>query len=184
MDPQEALRTIRTLTRIALDTDSMSFQQMPLPTCFGALCKVSWLWLKRCCIQYADRIHPGRSFPRGNQHMLEFSGRCPHRLVMILRSIALLSSLALAGCCVSGVGCAARAPGGGAWDGLGPVPEENAASDNSALTGPRSASKRDRQPSERAAGNVQSGNQWEQQQASDQNADAKLTRQLKICSNC
>jgi hypothetical protein len=40
MDPQEALRTIRTLTRIALDTDSMSFQQMPLPTCFGALCKV------------------------------------------------------------------------------------------------------------------------------------------------
>jgi hypothetical protein len=47
MDAQEALRTIRTLTRIALDTDSMSFQQMPLPTCFGALCKVSWLWLKR-----------------------------------------------------------------------------------------------------------------------------------------
>jgi hypothetical protein len=104
---------------------------------------------------------------------------------MVLRCIALLLSLALTGCCASGVGCAARAPDGGvAWDGLGPVPEENAANNNSAPIGPGSASKRDRQTSERAAGNVQSSNQWEQQQASDQNADSKLTRQLKICNNC
>jgi hypothetical protein len=62
---------------------------------------------------------------------------------MILRCIALLSSIALAGCCSSGVSCTASAPSGGfAWDGLGP--EENAASDNSELTVPRPASKRDR----------------------------------------
>jgi hypothetical protein len=104
---------------------------------------------------------------------------------MIIRCIALLLSLAVAGCCVSGVGCTARAPGGGvAWDGLGPVPEENAVSDDTAPTGSQSASKRSRQPAARPDGNARTGNQWEQEQASDQAADAKLTRQLKICSNC
>jgi hypothetical protein len=121
----------------------------------------------------------------GNQFMFEFSNRCPHRSVMIFRCIALISSLALEGCCVSGVSCAARAPGGGvAWDGLGPVPQENAIGDDSAPAGPQSASKRSRQQATRSDGNVRSGNQWEQEQASDQAADTKLTRQLKICSNC
>jgi hypothetical protein len=99
---------------------------------------------------------------------------------MIFRCIALLLSIALAGCCISGVGCTA----GVAWDGLGPVPEENAASDDSAPAGPQPASKRSQQRAARSDGNVRSGNQWEQEQASDQAADAKLTRQLKICSNC
>lgn len=103
---------------------------------------------------------------------------------MILRCIALLSFLALAGCCASGVGCSAGAPGGIAWDGLGPSPEENAVGDANAPTSLPSASKKDRQLSERAAGNVRSGNQSERQQAYDQDAEAKLNRQLKICSNC
>jgi hypothetical protein len=137
----------------------------------------------RRCTNGRHRHRPG--FHWGNQHMLEFSDGCPHRLVMILRCIVLLLSLALAGCCVSGVGCTARAPDGGvAWDGLGPVPEENAVSDDSAPAGPQSASKRSRQQAARSDDNVRSGNQWEQQQASDQAADTKLTRQLKICSSC
>jgi hypothetical protein len=120
----------------------------------------------------------------GHQHMLEFSALRQHRLVMIFRCTALLLSLALSGCCASGVGCTARVPGGVAWDGLGPVPEENAVSDDNAPMGPRSASKRNRQPAVRSDGNVRSANQWEQDQASDQAADEKLTRQLKICTNC
>jgi len=104
---------------------------------------------------------------------------------MIFRCIALLLSLALAGCCVSGVGCTARAPVSGvAWDGLGTVPQENAIGDDSAPAGPQSASKKSRQQAARSDGTVRSGNQWGQEQASDQAADTKLTRQLKICSNC
>lgn len=104
---------------------------------------------------------------------------------MILRCIALLSLLALAGCCASGVGCTAGAPSGGvAWDGLGATPDENAASDNSAPANPPSAGRTRRQTSARQDSQVSSGNGWEQQQAADQNADAKLSRQLKICSNC
>jgi hypothetical protein len=105
---------------------------------------------------------------------------------MILRCIVLLSLLALAGCCASGVGCTTGAPGGGgvAWDGLGPDPEESAVSDNSAPAGPQSASKRSRQQPAPKESNVRTGNQWEQDQASDQAADTKLTRQLKICSDC
>src|ERR1700753_1775217 len=102
---------------------------------------------------------------------------------MISRCIAVLSLLALAGCCASGAGCTAGAPGGGvAWDGLGPAPQENASSENSAPAPSPSASRANRQTSARSQGS--SGNEWEQQQASDQNADAKLSRQLKICSNC
>jgi hypothetical protein len=94
--------------------------------------------------------------------------------VMFSRCIVLISSLALAGCCASGVGCTSGAPSSGvAWDGLGSAPEENAIGDNSASAGPQSASKRSRQ--QPAQDNkVRSGNQWEQDQTSDQAADAKL----------
>jgi hypothetical protein len=99
---------------------------------------------------------------------------------MISRCIALLLSLALAGCCASGVGCgSAAAPGGAvAWDGLGPVPPENTVSGDNAQT----ERKKVRQTAVRST--TQPGDQWEQDQVSDQNADAKLNRQLKICSNC
>ncbi len=100
---------------------------------------------------------------------------------MIARFFALLLSLALTGCCASGVGCTATAPGGAvAWDGLGSVPAENTGSADNAPT----ERKKVRQPAARASGGTQRGDQWEQEQDSDQAADAKLTRQLKICSNC
>jgi hypothetical protein len=99
---------------------------------------------------------------------------------MISRCIALLSSLALAGCCASGVGCNATAPGGAvAWDGLGSAAVESTGNDDNA----RTDGKKVRQTAARAS-RAQPGDQWEQEQVSDQAADAKLTRQLKICSNC
>jgi hypothetical protein len=99
---------------------------------------------------------------------------------MTSRCIALLLSLALAGCCGSGVVCGtAAAPGGGvAWDGLGSMPAENAVSADNAPTA------RARPMAARASSKAQPGDQWEQEQGLDQAADAKLTRQLKICSNC
>jgi hypothetical protein len=104
---------------------------------------------------------------------------------MIFRCIALLSLLALAGCCASGVGCTASAPvTGAAWDGLGPAPEENAVSNDIAPASSKSASKRSQQKAAHFDGDAGSGNQWEQEQAADQAADAKLRRQLKICSKC
>jgi hypothetical protein len=117
--------------------------------------------------------------------MLEFLDRCPHRSAMISRCIALLSLLALAGCCASGVGCTAGAPGGNvAWDGLGATPEENVVSDNNAPAATQPAVRTRRPTSARPDSQVSFSNEWQQQQASDQNADAKLSRQLKICSNC
>jgi hypothetical protein len=99
---------------------------------------------------------------------------------MTSRCIALLLSLALAGCCGSGVGCGTpTAPGSGvAWDGLGSMPAENTVSGDNAPTA------RVRPTGARASSKVQPGDQWEQEQGLDQAADAKLTRQLKICSNC
>lgn len=100
---------------------------------------------------------------------------------MIARCIALLLSLVLTSCCASGVGCGTvTAPSGAvAWDGLGSVPVENTGSGDSAPT----ERKKVRQTAARAS-RAQPGDQWEQEQVSDQAADAKLTRQLKICSNC
>ena len=127
------------------------------------------------------RISPRAEWIVGHQVGLEFTDRCPHKLPMISRCIALLLSLALAGCCASGVGCgtASAPPGPVAWDGLGSVPPENSGDvDNGQID-----RKKVRQTA-RANGRVQPGDRWEQEQASDQAADAKLTRQLKICSNC
>jgi hypothetical protein len=108
---------------------------------------------------------------------------------MIARTIALLfAAVALAGCCAFGNGCHAPLSGTPvAWDGLGPTPTEDAVEpkpkrpvrlktevvvgplkDTSAQAGPKS------QPQDR----------WAQEQAADQDADARLTKQLMICHNC
>ena len=109
----------------------------------------------------------------------------PASRAMIFRCIVLLWLLAVGGCCASGVGCTTGAPSGGvAWDGLGPAPEENAVSNDIAPASSKSASKRSQQKAEHFGRDAGSGNQWEQEQAADQAADAKLRRQLKICSNC
>jgi hypothetical protein len=110
---------------------------------------------------------------------------------MISRCIALVfSAIALAGCCTSSNGCyspvAAGAPA--AWDGLGPIaagdgesdpkPKPRAPQKHEIIVGPLNATVAppDAQP--------QAKESWAQQQAADQEADAKLNSQLKICHGC
>jgi hypothetical protein len=110
---------------------------------------------------------------------------------MISRCVALVfSAITLAGCCTSSSGCyspaAADAPA--AWDGLEPVaagdgdsdpkPRPRALQKHEIIVGPLNAAvaPSDVQP--------QAKDGWAQQQAADQEADAKLNSQLKICHGC
>jgi hypothetical protein len=104
----------------------------------------------------------------------------------------LFTSFALSGCCSIGAGCnapTASAPTASlatAWDGLGTDP-----SDDVQEIKPRRKSVRhheiivgplvDAKPSDADAS---PGDKWARQKAEDQAADAKLSKQLKICSNC
>jgi hypothetical protein len=103
---------------------------------------------------------------------------------MIVKYIAILSLLALAGCCGTGLNCTAHLPDGSvAWDGLGAAPQENTVPNDTPASMPP-ANRNKRQRSAQPDSRVRAGNEWEQEQISDQAADAKLTRELKICSNC
>jgi hypothetical protein len=112
---------------------------------------------------------------------------------MILKCFALLAAaLMLTGCCVSGIGCGpvAGSPvagGPAAWDGLGSVPAENtqlpqpskpARSKREIIVGPLDAVPASRD------NKAQPTDQWEQQQASDKDEEARLKRQLVICRGC
>jgi hypothetical protein len=99
---------------------------------------------------------------------------------MILKCIALLfAAVALAGCCFSGNGCyapVAEAPA--AWDGLDPAPTENVDEYK-----PKRNSRRNTAAARPDPG-TESNDQWSQEQAADREADAKLRKQLRICSSC
>jgi hypothetical protein len=110
---------------------------------------------------------------------------------MVSRCIALVfSAITLAGCCTSSNGCYSPAAGAPvAWDGLGPIaagdgdnsdpkPRPRAAQKHEIIVGPLNATVAppDAQP------HAKDG--WAQQQAADQDADAKLNSQLKICHGC
>jgi hypothetical protein len=111
---------------------------------------------------------------------------------MIARCVALVfSAMTLAGCCTSGGGCDAPAAAGAplASDGLGepiaagdgdsdPKPRSRARQKHEIIVGPLNAAvaPSDVQP--------QAKDGWAQQQAADQEADAKLNSQLKICHGC
>ena len=100
----------------------------------------------------------------------------------------LFASVALSGCCSIGPGCNAPISGvATAWDGLGTdpsgkddeiEPRRKSARHHEISVGPvRSAAKppdADAQPEDR----------WARQTAEDQAADAKLSKQLRICTNC
>jgi len=105
---------------------------------------------------------------------------------MMFRCFVLSLAVTLAGCCASGVGCNAPASGAPvAWDGLGSVPAENTIGDGSATTESAAVEhKKVRRSAARVDTKSQTGDQFEQQQAGDQNADAKLNKQLRICRNC
>jgi hypothetical protein len=109
---------------------------------------------------------------------------------MLLRCFALLfGAIALAGCCMSGNGCQAPVAAGApaAWDGLGSDPADDGPGDykprrraspkNEIIVGPLNGQVAHPETQSQAK-------DWDQQQAIDQQADAKLNSQLKICHGC
>ncbi len=110
---------------------------------------------------------------------------------MISRSVALLfGAFALAGCCVTGQGCYAPIstapfafePSAPAGDADLDVPRKKVAralQSNSLPNG--TAAQRNAMAQD---GGKQDGDKWEEEQAADRDADAKLSSQLKICRGC
>jgi hypothetical protein len=105
-----------------------------------------------------------------------------------LKWIAFLATaLVLTNCCVSGNGCAPVAGSPAAWDGLGTAP-----ADGTQPPGPRKPLRAKREiivgPLDAAPGvrnkDEQPIGQWEQQQAADQDDEARLKRKLVICHGC
>jgi hypothetical protein len=111
-------------------------------------------------------------------------------VTMISRCIAfLVAALVLANCCASGSGCAPAAGSPVAWDGLGQAPGEDAQpvdlrpkprarAQREIIVGPLDGAMAER------GNKVQPKDQWEQQQAADQDDDARLKRKLMICRSC
>lgn len=108
---------------------------------------------------------------------------------MIPRYFALvIVAIAQSGCCLSGSGCSTTASGASiAWDGLGSIPAQNLGSEHKPtrtrhrhqiILGPLKAT------TEQPQDTTVSKDRWEQEQTAEQNADATLTRQLKICRGC
>jgi hypothetical protein len=114
----------------------------------------------------------------------------PLMVSMISKCIAFLSvALLLANCCALGNGCAPAAGAPIAWDGLGtpptddpqstePQPKKPVRAKREIIVGPLGAA---------VAGQnskTQPKDNWEQQQAADQDDEAKLKRKLMICRTC
>jgi hypothetical protein len=106
----------------------------------------------------------------------------------INRWLALVSTVALTGCCASGSGCYGPTPGTPtAWDGLGSAPSQNVGEyklrrnsrrNNEIVIGPLNEAEAASEPKS------QPDDRWAREQAAALEADKKLTKQLKICSNC
>jgi hypothetical protein len=102
--------------------------------------------------------------------------------------LAIVSTIALAGCCVSGSSCYAPTPGSPmAWDGLGSRPSENvdqhvprrsSRPNREIIIGPLNEAKAPPDPKS------QPDDRWTQEEAAALDADKKLTKQLKICTSC
>jgi len=108
---------------------------------------------------------------------------------MIAKCIAFLAAaLMLANCCALGSGCAPAAGSPVAWDGLGPAPTDDAQPleirpkpmrvKREIVVGPLNAAASEQTRS------VEPKGQWEQQQAADQDDEARLKRKLMICRSC
>jgi hypothetical protein len=110
--------------------------------------------------------------------------------MMISKCIAfLVAALMLANCCALGNGCAPESGAPIAWDGLGsaptddtqsvePPPKKHVRARREIIVGPLDAA-------ETVQNNkVQPKDQWEQQQAADQDDEARLKRKLMICRTC
>jgi hypothetical protein len=100
---------------------------------------------------------------------------------MIFRCFVLSLAVTLSGCCAPGLGCNTPASGDPvAWDGLDPTPPENTTGDSAGVK--RKNVRRTIVEHTDTASQV--GDTFERQQAVDRDADAKLNKQLKICSSC
>jgi hypothetical protein len=107
---------------------------------------------------------------------------------MILKCIAFLAAaLMLTNSCALGNGCAPVAGSPVAWDGLGIAPtgvtqpaepRKPARAKHEIIVGPLDAAPGGRN------NKVQPTDQWEQQQAADQDDEARLKRKLVICRSC
>jgi len=109
---------------------------------------------------------------------------------MISKCVAFLAAaLMLANCCAMGSGCAPAAGSPVAWDGLGTAPTDDAQplelrpkqhsrARREIIVGPLDAAATE--PDRR----VQPKDRWEQQQAADQDDEARLKRKLMICRSC
>ena len=111
---------------------------------------------------------------------------------MHLKFIALfVAGAALSGCCASGTGCYAPAPGAPvAWDGLGEAPTANGEQGGEAKP-KRRATARNREiilgPLNGAPAQSDAKaryDEWTRQPNEDVEADARLARQTKICKGC
>jgi hypothetical protein len=122
--------------------------------------------------------------------------------MMIIRIVALLcGAFALAGCCMSGQGCYApistapfafepSAPSDADFD----APRKKVAQksavqklpiqDVSANGLPNATAAQRNAMAQDASQPEQDGGKWQDQQAADREADAKLSSQLKICRGC
>ena len=114
----------------------------------------------------------------------------PLMVSMISKCIAFLAvALLLANCCALGNGCAPAAGAPIAWDGLGTPPADDpqptepqsrkpVRAKREIIIGPLDAA---------VAGSnskTKSKDNWEQQQAADQDDEARLKRKLMICKDC
>lgn len=89
---------------------------------------------------------------------------------------------ALSGCCLSGTSCYAPVAGSqAAWDGLNEPPRDETPKEPSHRKKYTAAAA---QPKEDVIARRQTKEEWEQQEAADRAADARLTKKLKICSGC
>ena len=106
--------------------------------------------------------------------------------------VLLVAGTALAGCCVSGTGCATGPTSGApiAWDGLGEAPTANDAPGEERRPAKRKTA-RNREiilgPLNGVPGSSEAKAQyddWTRRPNEDAEADARLARQTKICKGC
>jgi hypothetical protein len=102
---------------------------------------------------------------------------------MISKCIAfVIAALALAGCCAFGTTCDVPTAGPHtAWDGLGPVANDNARP--AKVSRPREASARSTSDVQ-GESSLQGRDKWEQQEAANKADEARLSKRMMICNGC
>jgi hypothetical protein len=126
-------------------------------------------------------------------------------MVIVRLVVFMLGAIALAGCCMSGSGCYVATDGPlSAWDGRGtgpddkPPPQEEAMTPEPSMPPARQSKTRMSQSKmdmtigpitrtrgeARSEGKSRSDQDYAEQQAADQEADAALARKLIICRDC